>query len=225
MNNNDFDFTKKKTDIRENSLYLNSYKEESDNLEDTYLNPFKSRDYGPVMEVHLPKKPKVSNIIMGAAVVLFFLFLIYSKLFLEDDYSDLKFFCSILGMLMFSIMTIVSPFVDRHFLKKVCTVRTEGILEGYEIRTRSSRMGNYNVYAPKYKIFINGHYEIRTLDDFTRSWDFSAKMDLLVNPDGYEIMPADGRISRSGRTNIILVVIFLVVALFIMMPFFVKRVF
>ena len=57
MNNNDFDFTKKKTDIRENSLYLNSYKEESDNLEDTYLNPFKSRDYGPVMEVHLPKKP------------------------------------------------------------------------------------------------------------------------------------------------------------------------
>ena len=74
MNNNDFDFTKKKTDTQNDFFYSDTYEEKNENLEDTYLNPFKSRDYGPVMEVHLPKKPKVSNIIMGVAVVLFFYF-------------------------------------------------------------------------------------------------------------------------------------------------------
>jgi len=224
MNNNDFDFTKKKTDTQNDFFYSDTYEEKNENLEDTYLNPFKSRDYGPVMEVHLPKKPKVSNIIMGVAVVLFFLFLVCVKVFLEDDYNDLAFWGGILGLLMFSIVAIVSPFIDRHFLKKVCTVRTEGILEGYETRIRSSRSGTYNIYAPKYKMFINGHYEIRTLDDFTRNLDFCVKMDLLVNPDGYEIMPADGRISHSGRTNILLIAIFWFVTLSIMMPYFVKRV-
>ena len=129
------------------------------------------------------------------------------------------------GIFTMALSMVLAPRTDRKQNLKVCKTRVRGRLVGYEKKRRSNEGQNYDVYAPKYEIFINGHYEIRTLDDFSRSLDFTGEIELLANPDGYEIMPADGKISRSGKRNIILVLVILVVIMIVAMPFLVKRVF
>jgi len=63
---------------------------------------------------------------------------------------------------------------------------------GYE-KGKGYRKNHSSVtlYAPKYEIFINNRYEIRTLDDFRANKDFAEEIDLLANPDGYEIITAE----------------------------------
>ena len=55
-------------------------------------------------------------------------------------------------------------------------------------------------------------FEIRTLNDFTRSKKAPRTLALLANPNGYEIMPATGKMSYSGRqsvkTGIIMLIIY-----------------
>ncbi len=103
---------------------------------------------------------------------------------------------------------IVSPFFENSRLKRICTVRTTGTLVGYaekyirDYDQENSRSESYYEYAPKYEIYINGHYEIRTMNDFTRNKGCPKTRELLVNPDGYEIMSADGRMSRSQKASI-----------------------
>ena len=105
---------------------------------------------------------------------------------------------------------IISPFIEMSRLKKVCTVQATGTLVGYAQRHNSSEGTSDYTYAPKYDIYINGHHEIRTLDDFSRRQNNPPVLELLVNPDGYEIMNADGKLSRSGKMRIISGVIFLI---------------
>ncbi len=103
---------------------------------------------------------------------------------------------------------IISPFVETSRLKRVCTVRTGGTLVGYA----SQYVNNYDdethtgesyyKYAPKYEIYINGHFEIRTLNDFTRSRSSPGTIALLANPDGYEIIPINGKMSYSNRQSV-----------------------
>lgn len=223
MNNNDFDFTRKNSQGEETPFYTSDTFNESNSGYDT--KPVRENYPKLAAEVPLPKKPKLSVIIMIIVGVLFFLFMLCFVALggNRSGYSGLM--VQFAAILVFSALTIAAPFIDRYCLKKVCTVRTKGIYVGFDTRQRASRYGNYNVYAPKYEIFINGHYEIRTLDDFSRSLDFTGEIELLANPDGYEIMPADGKISRSGKRNIILVLVILVVIMIVAMPFLVKRVF
>ena len=128
----------------------------------------------------------------------------------------------LIAFLLVAIAVISAPFIDRYMLKKVCTVATTGSLVEYASRERYGKFGSYTVYAPKYKIFINGHYEIRTLDDFSQTSDFAASMELLANPNGYEIMPADGKLSHSGKTSIIVMICIIILVLFIIFPTFLK---
>ena len=221
MNRNDFDFSEKNADMQKD-LFYTSYTAEDNSA---YTTKEYERDYRRAIEVPLPDKPKLSVVItiIGCVLFLGFMFCFIAAGGQNSIYSGL--IVQFIGMVLFAALTICAPFIDRYCLKKVCTVWTEGTYAGYDTRIRSSKYGTYNIYAPKYEMFINGHYEIRTLDDFSRSLDFAAKMDLLANPDGYEIMPADGSISHSGKRNIIKVLIVLALIMIIAMPFIVKRIF
>lgn len=161
------------------------------------------------VEIPLPKKIKLSDIILIAAFAVIF----FMGIFVRLDESFPSVF-ELIAFLLVAIAVISAPFIDRYMLKKVCTVATTGSLVEYASRERYGKFGSYTVYAPKYKIFINGHYEIRTLDDFSQTSDFAASMELLANPNGYEIMPADGSLSQSGKGPITVVVIMLVIIAF-----------
>ena len=223
MNRNDFDFTHKDTD-NEQDLFYTSYTPEKENSAYTSKQEYESVSKRAI-EVPLPQRPKLSAVITVGAVLLFF-GLMLGLMALGGHFNGYSLVLVQLGgVVILAALSIAAPFIDRHFLKKVCTVRTQGTYVGYDYRVRSSKYGTYNIYAPKYEMFINGHYEIRTLDDFSRDLDFSVKMELLANPDGYEIMPADCSISRSGKRTIIKILIVMAVILFVAMPFLMKRVF
>ena len=188
----------------------------NNNMMDTYQDYNTPVNYLDVnsypVEVPLPNKMKLSVIIILASffVPFIFGFLAVALPFLQNIVTipfGLSFF-STFGAI------IAAPFIDRYELKKVCTVPVTGQLVGYEQRRTHSKYRYYNIYAPKYKIFINNRYEIRTLDDFTRSSNRPASINLLANPNGYEIMPADGSLSQSGKGSITVVVIMLVIIAF-----------
>ena len=92
---------------------------------------------------------------------------------------------------VFGLLTgaVVSALMEDARKRRVCTVAVTGQLAGYDSQRRHSKRHHYTVYAPKYKIFINNRYEIRTLDRYTRNQNFASQMFLLANPDGYEIIP------------------------------------
>ena len=73
-------------------------------------------------------------------------------------------------------------------LRNSCTVPVTGRLVGYDSRRTGSKHRHYMLYAPKYEIFINNRYEIRTLDRYTTNQNFASQMFLLANPNGYEII-------------------------------------
>ena len=173
--------------------------------------------FGRPVEIPLPKKIKLSDIILIAAFAVIF----FMGIFVRLDESFPSVF-ELIAFLLVAIAVISAPFIDRYMLKKVCTVATTGSLVEYASRERYGKFGSYTVYAPKYKIFINGHYEIRTLDDFSQTSDFAASMELLANPNGYEIMPADGKLSHSGKTSIIVMICIIILVLFIIFPTFLK---
>ncbi len=168
-----------------------------------------------VVEVPLPKKIKASDIILTLTGVIVILLLLVLS-FMPMDYSvRIVVMPGLLGVAwaVMLILTIVSPFIKRGRLQKVCLTPVTGELVGYDSRLMSRRHRHrysqrHKVYAPKYQIFINGRYEIRTLDDFTMSSKRPQEMELLANPKGYEIMPADRRISREGRNAIITSILF-----------------
>ena len=179
--------------------------------------PSAKKAFGRPVEIPLPKKIKLSDIILIAAFAVIF----FMGIFVRLDESFPSVF-ELIAFLLVAIAVISAPFIDRYMLKKVCTVATTGSLVEYASRERYGKFGSYTVYAPKYKIFINGHYEIRTLDDFSQTSDFAASMELLANPNGYEIMPADGKLSQSGKTSIIVMICIIILVLFIIFPTFLK---
>lgn len=88
---------------------------------------------------------------------------------------------------------ILSANIEDKRLKSVCTAEVTGHLVGYDskiVRVHRKHGPNisYTVYAPKYEIFINNRYEIRTLDDYKKNQNFRQQVELLANPDGYEII-------------------------------------
>ena len=89
----------------------------------------------------------------------------------------------------------MSEMFKRRYLEKVCTESVTGDLVGYAIwrkKVKKRRGSGYSMfYAPKYEIFINGRYEIRTIHAFSREQKSPVRVKLLANADGYEIMFAD----------------------------------
>ena len=99
-----------------------------------------------------------------------------------------SFFIGFFGM---AFSTAFGSNIDRHQNLKVCKTLVKGRLVGYEERRRSHKGHRYYVYAPKYEIFVNNRYEIRTVSIFERGHrNWGNEINLLVNPDGYEAIPA-----------------------------------
>lgn len=128
-------------------------------------------------------------------------------------------FCSI--FVLMPVYSIVGPLMEQSRLKRVCKVRVTGTLVGYASEyvnnydPETQRGESYYRYAPKYRIYINGRYEIRTVNDFRTSRQSPVTLELLANPNGYEIISTDGKMSHLNRKSIKSGIILLLIVLII----------
>ena len=148
------------------------------------------------IEVRLPHKTSLSTAItlisFGGLFILMIGIAILSAVSGWQGDSLMIVMMSIFFLGFFSIffsMAFGSQIDRRQNLKK-CKTQVRGRLVGYDKRRRSHKHHHYTVYAPKYEIFVNNHYEIRTVDNFEKGKTWGEEINLLVNPDGYEAIPA-----------------------------------
>ncbi len=148
------------------------------------------------IEVRLPNKTSLSTAItlisFGGLFILMIGIAILSAVSGWQGDSLMIVMMSIFFLGFFSIffsMAFGSQIDRRQNLKK-CKTQVRGRLVGYDKRRRSHKHHHYTVYAPKYEIFVNNHYEIRTVDNFEKGKTWGEEINLLVNPDGYEAIPA-----------------------------------
>lgn len=151
----------------------------------------------PTVEVPLPKGKSVSRglawISLVIPCILFFLmfFIAHAVERLDTSLLVILVFPFILSIIFLFLWAKIGLPQKRKKLEKICTVQVKGCLEGYEYRHKHDR-----VFAPKYKVFINGRYEIRTVDDFGFSERRPLETDFLANPNGYEMIFADNSYSN-----------------------------
>ena len=148
------------------------------------------------IEVRLPNKTSLSTAItlisFGGLFILMIGIAILSAVSGWQGDSLMIVMMSIFFLGFFSIffsMAFGSQIDRRQNLKK-CKTQVRGRLVGYDKRRRSHKHHHYTVYAPKYEIFVNNHYEIRTVDNFEKGKTWGEEINLLVNPDGYEAIRA-----------------------------------
>ena len=181
--------------------FNNNYNQPQQNVVPTYNDynaPMPQGYFGrhDAIEIPLKYKMKLSTIIILVSFAVVFIFMIGMALLnsvfnINADVMmiivTVVFFMGFIGM---AVGMVAGSAIDRKQFQKVCTVSVQGSLVGYEKRRRSHKGHHYSVYAPKYEIFINNRYEVRTVDDFRRGKDWGNRINLLANPDGYEIIPA-----------------------------------
>ena len=144
------------------------------------------------IEARLPNKTSLSTAItlisFGGLFILMIGIAIFSAVSGWQGDSLMIVMMSIFFLGFFSIffsMAFGSQIDRRQNLKK-CKTQVRGRLVGYDKRRRSHKHHHYTVYAPKYEIFVNNHYEIRTVDNFEKGKTWGEEINLLVNPEGYE---------------------------------------
>ncbi len=126
-----------------------------------------------------------------------------------------------IGFIGGGVGMVGSSAIDRKQLRKVCTTPVQGTLVGYDKHRRVHKRHHYNVYAPKYEIFINNRYEIRTIDDFRKSKGWDDRINLLANAGGYEIIPAtraDLPKFHIGISEIISAIIIIAIFAYLLIP-------
>lgn len=212
-----------------NQPQQNSYDNSPSNPFSTYqdYNSVDPETYsGRVVEVPLSKKmTKWDTIALLSFIIPFGLFMLLT-IFSPSTYMEnvimgvimtILFFLSFFGMIFGAI---IAGRMKRKYLAEVCTVPVQGHLVGYEERRRHTKHHYYYEYAPKYQIFINNRYEIRTVDNFTRRQNWPATANLLVKPDGYEMIPADkSSIPSNGSSNgTIIAIIIILIGMFVVFP-------
>ena len=160
------------------------------------------------VEVPIPNEKTSFGGILVFIFVLFGLILaaiaVVKNPYFAEKYGKFVGFAFIALFFFEPVIGIISPFIEMAKLKRVCTEKVTGTLVSYAaiyIRGTQNRDG-YDKYAPKYEIYINGRLEIRTLNDFTTSKNSPKTMELLANPKGYEIIPANGKMSYSGKESV-----------------------
>ena len=181
--------------------FYNSYDQQQQNGMPTYQGynfPMPQSYSGGhhAIEVPLSKKFKKSDAVMLLAFGIPFALTLISLLLSSGSGMKSGFMSIVIPILMFCSFAglvggiIASAIIEDKRLKSVCTVPVTGHLAGYVSHIRHTKHSHYRVYAPKYEIFINNRYEIRTLDNFTRNQNFAQQLNLLANPNGYEIIRA-----------------------------------
>ena len=126
-----------------------------------------------------------------------------------------------IGFIGGGVGMVGSSAIDRKQLRKVCTTPVQGTLVGYDKHRRVHKRHHYNVYAPKYEIFINNRYEIRTIDDFRKSKGWDDRINLLANAGGFEIIPAtraDLPKFHIGISEIISAIIIIAIFAYLLIP-------
>ena len=151
----------------------------------------------PTVEVPLPRGKSVSrglawiSLIMPSVTFLTMLFITNAVESRDLSRLTLLIFPSVCAIIFLFAWGMTLLPKRREKLEQICTARVKGCLEGYEYRHKHER-----VFAPKYKIFLNGRYEIRTVDDFSFSEKRPLETDFLANPNGYEMIFADNSYSN-----------------------------
>ena len=132
------------------------------------------------IEVRLPNKTSLSTAItlisFGGLFILMIGIAIFSAVSGWQGDSLMIVMMSIFFLGFFSIFFSMAfgSQIDRRHNLKVCKTQVRGRLVGYDKRRRSHKHHHYTVYAPKYEIFVNNHYEIRTVDDFEKGKTWGA---------------------------------------------------
>ena len=148
------------------------------------------------IEVPLPNKMSLSSkILLIAFAVMFLSMLVLAILSSAIGWNGDSLTMLIVGIFVTGFITIagsamLGSWIDRRHDLRVCNTQVKGRLVGYERRRRSGKHRRYSVYAPKYEVYVNNRYEIRTVNDFERGQTWGNEINLLVNPSGYEAVPA-----------------------------------
>lgn len=128
------------------------------------------------VEIPFPKEAKLSDIITVMSVLVMFVLLIALCILAaifdwrNEGMVTVGVLIFLAGIFTMALSMVLAPRTDRKQNLKVCKTRVRGRLVGYEKKRRSNEGQNYDVYAPKYEIFINNHYEIRTVDLLSVTW-------------------------------------------------------
>ena len=202
--NNFNNFNSYNQPVRQNNFNNNQSVWQTDfgNLNNNYNQPVQQNynNNAPAghnaIEVRLPNKTSLSTAItlisFGGLFILMIGIAIFSAVSGWQGDSLMIVMMSIFFLGFFSIFFSMAfgSQIDRRHNLKVCKTQVRGRLVGYDKRRRSHKHHHYTVYAPKYEIFVNNHYEIRTVDDFEKGKTWGEEINLLVNPEGYEAVPA-----------------------------------
>lgn len=201
----------------------NNYPNYGNNIYQDYNTPVNYQNNNePPVEVPIPRRLKLSSVIVLISFFAPFLLMTFAGSlaavfpFLGDIILILfsgRFIILLIGM-------IVGFRMERKHLQTVCTFPVTGHLVGYAKQRRSHKHHHYTVYAPKYEIFINNRREIRTIDDFTRGQHGTATANLLANPNGYEIIPAERNFGQSRTGEIIGTIILVIIIVCFILPIF-----
>ena len=144
----------------------------------------------------VPNKMSLSSkILLIAFAVMFLSMLVLAILSSAIGWNGDSLTMLIVGIFVTGFITIagsamLGSWIDRRHDLRVCNTQVKGRLVGYERRRRSGKHRRYSVYAPKYEVYVNNRYEIRTVNDFERGQTWGNEINLLVNPSGYEAVPA-----------------------------------
>ena len=149
------------------------------------------------VEIPLSRKMPLSTIILlsafGSVFILMIVIGILSAL-LNWTGNGLMIVMMIIffgGFFTIAFSMIFGSAIDRHQAKKVCKTQVKGRFVGFMSERRKVKHGYRTYYAPKYEIFINNRYEIRTVNVFNSiKSNWGNEINLLVDPKGYEAIPA-----------------------------------
>ena len=201
----------------------NNYPNYGNNIYQDYNTPVNYQNNNePPVEVPIPRRLKLSSVIVLISFFAPFLLMTFAGS-LAAVFPFLGDIILILfsGIFIIPLIGMIVGFrMERKHLQTVCTVPVTGHLVGYAKQRRSHKHHHYTVYAPKYEIFINNRREIRTIDDFTRGQHGTATANLLANPNGYEIIPAERNFGQSRTGEIIGTIILVIIIVCFILPIF-----
>ena len=201
----------------------NNYPNYGNNIYQDYNTPVNYQNNNePPVEVPIPRRLKLSSVIVLISFFAPFLLMTFAGS-LAAVFPFLGDIILILfsGIFIIPLIGMIVGFrMERKHLQTVCTVPVTGHLVGYAKQRRSHKHHHYTVYAPKYEIFINNRREIRTIDDFTRGQHGTATANLLANPNGYEIIPAERNFGQSRTGEIMGTIILVIIIVCFILPIF-----
>lgn len=113
------------------------------------------------------------------------------------------------------VLIVLDAAVKAAKLKRVCTCPTVGKFVDYQVRRTRNKRGYTDTYAPKYRVFVNGRYEIRTVDSFgAKDRKLTTDTPMLVNPNGCEMIPENYSFWHNEASSLVAAGMFILFIIF-----------